>query len=353
MRISLALLSLLVFSALAPQAAFAAVPATPTNLTVVGGLYTNDTTPTFTWDAVPGAVHYDYKLNNDNYRGVGNDTAFTVASRMHDGWHTFTLRAQDDTGNSSKVATVTFEIDTKGPDIAAITPTTATVASPVTLKTTASGEAWTASCRLTVDGTEHGDMHMNGQTFSKVVTFTTSGKHKVYATCIDGDGNTSVGSPTTMSVEASWQADEGSIIKTAESSAIYYYGKDGMRHAFPNERVYWSWYDDYDDVQLVTTAFMHSLPLGKNVTFRPGSVLVRFETDNNVYAIDEGPRLRKYVSAYLALLDYGNNWTSLFVTLPDVLRGNYKTGADIDEAGDYDRETAWDSVSGIVDLFPW
>ena len=353
MRISLALFGLFVCSALLPTAVHAAIPATPTGLTIVGGVYTNDTTPTFTWDAVPGANHYDYKLNNDNYRGIGNATTFTVEKPMHDGWHTFTLRAQDGTGNNSNVATVTFEIDTKGPAVAAITPTTATVATTLTLTTTASGEAWTSACRLTIDDVDQGDMRMHGQTFSKAVTFTTSGKHKAFATCVDGDGNTTVGSPTTIMVEASWQAGEGSVIKTADRSSIYYYGSDGYRHAFPNERVYWSWYDNYDDLHIVTTAFMESLPIGKNVTFRPGSVLVRFTTDNNVYAVDKGTRLRKYVSTYLALLDYGNNWTSLFVTLPDVLRSNYKTGTDIDEAADYDRETAWDSVSSIADLFPW
>ncbi len=351
MRNIFVLLSLLGF-VLSPAITLAAVPSTPTNLQIVGGQYTNDTTPTFTWTAVPGATHYDYKLNDDNYRGIGNATSFTVPS-ARDGWHTFQLRAQDGTGNNSAVAALTFEVDTKGPSLTAVTPTTATALQPITLSVTASGEAWTSSCRLTADGNDVGVMHERNQTFSATTTFTTTGKHKVFATCVDGDGNATVGSATTITVNASWQAGQGSIVKTATSSTVYYYGDDGMRHAFPNEVTFWSWYDNYDSLRVVTDDFIASLPLGDNVTLRPGSALVRFTTDNNVYAVDTGTKLRKYVSAYLTLLEYGTNWTSLFVTLPDVLRGNYGTGADITEAGDYDKEAAWDSVHGIGDLFPW
>lgn len=337
---------------LLPAAVHAAVPATPANLQIVGGKYTNDTSPTFTWDAVPGATHYDYKLNDDNYHGIGNATSFTVPN-ARDGWHTFTLRAQDGTGNNSNVAALTFEVDTQGPTLSALAPTTATVAQPVTLSTTAKGEAWTASCRLTVDGEDVGVMHERNQTFSATVTFTTTGKHKAFATCVDGDRNTTMGSATTITVNPSWQAGQGSVIKTAGSTTVYYYGNDGFRHAFPNEATYRSWYDDWSAVKVVTDDFMTSLPLGDNVTLRPGSTLVRFTTDNSVYAVDTGSQLRKYLTATLALLDYGTNWTSLFVTLPDILRGNYATGADITEAGDYDKETAWDSVRGIADIFPW
>ena len=239
--------------------ALAAVPATPTNLTIVGGQYTNDTTPTFTWTAVPGATHYDYKMNDDNYRGLGNVTSFTSPT-VRDGWHTFTLRAQDGTGNNSSAATVTFEVDTQGPTLSAMTPTTATVAQQITLSTTASGEAWTSSCRLNVDGADVGTMHERNQTFSLTTTFSATGKHKVFATCVDGDGNTTVGSATTMTVNASWQAGGGSIIKTTGSSTVYYYGDDGFRHAFPNEATYWSWYDNYDSLRVVTDSFLASLP---------------------------------------------------------------------------------------------
>lgn len=352
MRIFLQAFGLLALFIALPLTAHAAPPSAPANLQLVGGIYTNDTSPTFTWDAVAGAVHYDYRMNDNNYIGIGSATTISL-SGMRSGWHTFHLRAQNASGDSSAAASITFEIDTIGPTVPALTPTTATALSSVTLKTTTEGEAWTASCRLSVDGVDVGAMNANSQTFSRAYTFTTSGNHRAYATCVDGDGNTTVGGAETITVAASSQADEGSLIKTANNPAVYYYGDDGMRHAFPTERVFWSWYDDFDDVRTVSPSFMALLPIGKNVTFRPGSVLVRFETDNNVYAIDKGARLRKYISAYITMLDYGTNWTSLFVTLPDVLRNNYGTGKEIDEAADYDKETAWDSISGIGDLFPW
>ena len=287
----------------------AAVPATPTNLTIVGGQYTNDTTPTFTWTAVPGATHYDYKMNDDNYRGLGNVTSFTSPT-VRDGWHTFTLRALDGTATAA-LQLVTFEVGYhRGPNASAMTPTTATVAQQITLSTTASSEAWTSSCRLNVDRADVGTMHERNQTFSLTTTFSATGKHKVFATCVDGDGNTTVGSATTMTVNASWQAGSGSIIKTTGSSTVTTVTTDFVTRSRTS-----------NILELVRqlrqlargerTASSRRSHLATTSRSRPGSALVRFTTDNNVYAVDEGATLRKYLTAYLALLDYGTNWTSL------------------------------------------
>lgn len=341
-----------------PFAAHASV-GTPSNLTVVGGIYTNDTTPTFTWSAVPGATKYDYKLNNNDYKSNGTATSVTLGP-LGDGWYTFWLRPAGTNGTWSGPVSVTFEIDTAGPTIGEVTPTTATVGVPTTFSVTPKGDAATTGCTLLVDGVSAGAMTAKSGTYRAAHSFTTSGHHRLAASCEDGDGNTTVGKPQTIDVGQSSQAAEGSVIKSqcaANATAsdachtVYYYGDDGMRHAFPSEGVYKSWYDNFQNVKTVSASFLANLPIGKNVTYRPGSVLVKFFSDAAVFAIDKGARLRHYESASLVTMDYGASWSSLLVTLADILRGNYATGAKIDEAGDYDPQAAWDSVKSIADMF--
>ena len=73
--------------------------------------------------------------------------------------------------------------------------------------------------------------------------------------------------------------------------AVYYYGGDGKRHAFPHEKVYFTWYADFSAVQAVSGAFMASLPLGADVTPRPGAKMVKFLTDPKTYAVGLGGTL--------------------------------------------------------------
>ena len=44
----------------------------------------------------------------------------------------------------------------------------------------------------------------------------------------------------------------GDLIKTAGSPTVYYYGYDGKRHAFPYEKIYYSWYSDFSGIKTVT-----------------------------------------------------------------------------------------------------
>lgn len=330
-----------------PAFAMAALSA-PANLTITGSKYTNDRTPTFTWTTVPGATRYDYKLNNNDYLGLHNVTSFTTRE-LQDGWYTFAVRAHNAT-DSSAAASFTFEIDTAGPAIPEVTPGTATVGKATMFATTPSGDAWTSGCSMTVDGATAGDMTRKGDAFRRAHTFTTAGKHRIVVTCTDGDGNTSTSRSTTITVAASAVAQAGDVIKTAESSAIYYYGGDGMRHAFPTEAVFRTWYDDFAAVKTVSASFMEALPLGKNVTVRPGALLVQFASSPRVYAVGVGRRLRHYVNEDVVTLDYGANWRTLLLTLPDWLRSNYEAGAKIDAAADYDPSATWDRIRSIEDV---
>ncbi|TAK05218.1 phosphodiester glycosidase family protein [Patescibacteria group bacterium] len=119
--------------------------------------------------------------------------------------------------------------------------------------------------------------------------------------------------------------------------SVYYVGGDGRRHAFPSDTVYFSWYPDFLNIQIVTAAALAAIPLGDNVTYRPGTTLVKFESVSKVYAVAGGGELRWMTSEALAAASFGSGWSSQVKDIADVLFSNYRFGADITAAADYDR----------------
>jgi len=540
-----------------PPSANAAWLGAPTHLSLEGGIYTNDTTPTATWTRPSGATWYQILVDNGEWIDIANESSYTMWS-LPNGWHTFYVRARDAANTVSVSTSVTFEVDTVGPTVPAISPSTAVERQATTFRVSPSGESATTFCDLYVNGSSVGSMTKNGTTFSTSYIFNNDGSYTMYARCADGDGNYTTGTSRTVSVSAandapsvhdtfyvqqvtpssaiedeavtfaispygtldavactlyvsgssvgamnetsantftksytfandgdytvyasckdeygmwtrgmsrtvtvsqqntssntlnvptvspstavedvsteftvrptsdfnvtncwlyvdgeqvatmserstnrfvanytfrndgdytvyayckdnspayrigdhrtihvsnqthtSTNASRGSLIKipcgvyantTETCKAVYYYGDDGKRHVFPNESVFFTWYTDFDDVVNVSQDFMSSLTIGKNVTYRPGSVLVTFASSSKVYAISAKHTLHHYTTTSLLTSDYGNNWTSVLVTVPDALYGNYSIGSVIDSTSDYDRNTAYSSVHDIDDV---
>ncbi len=133
--------------------------------------------------------------------------------------------------------------------------------------------------------------------------------------------------------------DDGNL-STQEDSAVYYIGTDGKRHAFSNSKVYFTWYQDFSQVQVVNLSQLSSIPLGSNVTYKPGVRMVKFTTDPKVYAVDKGGVLRWIASEDLAIALYGNNWNMMIDDVSDAFYVNYTFGNNINSTADF-------SVSGV------
>jgi hypothetical protein len=116
---------------------------------------------------------------------------------------------------------------------------------------------------------------------------------------------------------------------------VYYYGSDGKRRPFPNEKAYFTWYTDFSEVQEVSGGTMANLPLAKPVTYRPGVRMVKFQTLNNVYAVARDGTLRWVASEALARSLYGENWNQKIDDVSDAFYTNYTFGSDITSASDY------------------
>lgn len=122
---------------------------------------------------------------------------------------------------------------------------------------------------------------------------------------------------------------QGALVKSASSAAVYILGLDGYRHAFPTEREFASWGLSFDDVETVDDATIAAYDLGRNVTIRPGTYLVKLQTNPKVFAVEAGGVLRWVASESVALQLYGVDWASRVVDVSDAFWGNYTIGSDV------------------------
>ncbi len=129
-------------------------------------------------------------------------------------------------------------------------------------------------------------------------------------------------------------AETGALVKSDANTAVYYvYG--GRRYAFPNERVFFSWYTDFSNVSTISSGQLATIPLSGNVTYRPGRRLVKITTDPKVYAVSTGGVLRWITSETVANALYGGAWASFVDDVPDTFFTNYRIGLPIEQSGQY------------------
>ncbi|MDO8584234.1 MAG: hypothetical protein Q7R83_03600, partial [bacterium] len=126
----------------------------------------------------------------------------------------------------------------------------------------------------------------------------------------------------------------GDLIK-GKASTVYYYGSDGHRYVFPNEKTYFTWYSDWSGVTIIDDAELAVIPLGPNITYRPGSRMVKIESDNRAYVVDRGGILRYVPSEEMAQSLYGINWRRLIEDIPVTFFQNYRVGAPLQTAYDF------------------
>lgn len=120
----------------------------------------------------------------------------------------------------------------------------------------------------------------------------------------------------------------GDLIK-ASGPSVYFYANDGTRFVFPNEKTYFSWYSDFSAVKTITDAELAAIPLGKNVTIRPGTKLVKITTDPKTYAVTKCGTLHWIESETVAKALYGDAWATRVVDVPDAFFENYSVGSSV------------------------
>ena len=127
--------------------------------------------------------------------------------------------------------------------------------------------------------------------------------------------------------DAACEAD--SLIRTEVSSTVYYCGTDGGRYVFQNESTFFSWYDDFNEVTFITSDAMASIPLLGNVTYKPGTFMIKILSSPKVYTVGHGGTLHWVASSQDAESLYGPNWASFIRDIPDGFWGAYEVGEGV------------------------
>jgi len=126
----------------------------------------------------------------------------------------------------------------------------------------------------------------------------------------------------------------GSLVR-GSSPAVYYVTAEGTRLGFPDEKTYFTWYKDFSDVKFISDSQLASYPLAGQVTYRPGSRLLKLPTATTVYAVAHNGVLRPIQNQNAVLTTYGPGWIKFVDDLPEAFFVNYKIGLPIYTPTDY------------------
>ncbi len=83
------------------------------------------------------------------------------------------------------------------------------------------------------------------------------------------------------------------VNESHKHSDVYYVDQNGRRHAFPTDDVFKSWYKEEPVIEAVPDWKLSNIPLRKNVTFRPGTI-VRLENTREFYRVMPQRTLKKF-----------------------------------------------------------
>ncbi len=144
--------------------------------------------------------------------------------------------------------------------------------------------------------------------------------------------------PASALMLAESELQPGDLIRGETYSSVYYYGDDGLRYVFPNDKTYFTWYSDFDDVQWVSDSTLATIQIGGNVTYKPGVKMLKINSDPTVYAVADGGELRAIDSEEIAIELYGATWNQQIDDVPDGFFGNYEIGSRIELSSQYDPE---------------
>ena len=108
------------------------------------------------------------------------------------------------------------------------------------------------------------------------------------------------------------------------TTVTYYIGRDGRRHAFPHPSVMDSWYrSGMPPTRTLTMEEIHAIPLGANVTYRPGVKVLQFE-GSSMYVVAGEKMIRVVADAQAVANLYGPRWFNHLVGLSDAHFADYR-----------------------------
>ena len=126
-------------------------------------------------------------------------------------------------------------------------------------------------------------------------------------------------------------ASPGDLIMCDYSKTVYYIGEDNKRYTFPNDKIFFTWYPDFDAIEHVTCDELQTHTLGGVVKYRPGMRLVKMPSVPVVYAVSPNGVLRPIKDEDQAKKLYGNAWTNQVDDLSEAFFPQYSVTTELNE----------------------
>jgi hypothetical protein len=150
----------------------------------------------------------------------------------------------------------------------------------------------------------------------------------------------SLGAFQIVTTKAEGNYGPGSLLalEGVESTAVYYVGSDGAKYIFPDDKTYFTWHENFDDVVRVSVTELDKYPDGGAIPYRAGTKLITHQNTAKIYAVDLDGAIHWIPTAEIAESLYGANWyTKVMDVIPGYFASSYRV--DIDLSNLYPRGT--------------
>ncbi len=123
---------------------------------------------------------------------------------------------------------------------------------------------------------------------------------------------------------------DGRWVKTSDSKTVYFVDSDNVRHAYPNQNIWKSYFgNDFSFVEIITKEELASYPLDRNVSYKAGAMF-KISSIPKVYRVGEDRLIQWIKTEDTAKRLHGDNWNKLVQDLPDGFFGDYVIGEDLE-----------------------
>ncbi|MBI4592200.1 hypothetical protein HY733_02015 [Candidatus Uhrbacteria bacterium] len=136
--------------------------------------------------------------------------------------------------------------------------------------------------------------------------------------------------PSSIPLSAT-EALPGALIKCEDFSAVYYLAEDERRYVFPNEKIFYSWYEDFSDLVEVSCDELGDYELGERIPYQAGTRLVKVPSVTTVYAVEPEGVLRPINNEEQAETIYGDDWASRVDDLSEAFFPSYTVAEELED----------------------
>lgn len=137
---------------------------------------------------------------------------------------------------------------------------------------------------------------------------------------------------------------------------VWFYGKDGKRHVFPNEAVYKTWRSkdgraDFSKLKIVNQDVINKLPIGEPVNIRPVGYIAKFTDDPYYYFVMTSNQLKRFDNEKTIAKFFGLDWKWRVIELAPSHKSKYRVLGSLIKANDKYPNGSIVRLDGYIGIF--